>query len=41
MIEKYTVDKIYTVKKTIEKMEEQLIKAVVILDEEGRVFRVE
>lgn len=37
MIEKYTIDKTYTVKKAIEKMEEQLIKAVVVVDEEKKV----
>lgn len=37
MIEKYVIDKSYTVKKAIEKMEEELIKAVVVLDEDSKI----
>ena len=38
MIEKYTIDNTYNVKRAIEKMEKELVKALVILDDEKKVI---
>lgn len=38
MLEKYTIDISYTVKQTIEKMEKELIKAVVVVNENKQVL---